>query len=217
MNPTISIIMPVKNGSNYIAEALESIRRQGCNVEIIVVDDGSTDNTADIVSKYGCTVLSHKESMGPVVAKNTGLQAAKGDYILFMDHDDKLRDNVLKTMCEALSDSPEFSAVQAQVQDFKSPDCGDSPVAVRPEPYYGLFTGAILIRRSVFDTIGLFPTTLTAGEIIDWSDRMSQHGLLIKKIDLVSTDRRVHNNNFGRTRRLEELKNYAAILRRRIK
>ena len=217
MSPKISIIMPVRNGANYIEEALESIQRQGCNVEIIVVDDGSTDNTADIASKHGCVVLSHKESLGPVVAKNTGLQAAKGDYILFMDHDDKLRDDVLKTMRTALAEAPDVSAIQALVQDFKSPDCGDSPVAIRPDPYYGLFTGAILIRRSVFDTIGLFPTTLTAGEIIDWSDRMNQHGLVIKKIDLVSTDRRVHDNNFGRTRKLEELRNYAAILRRRMK
>jgi len=217
MNSTVSIIMPVRNGSDYIEEALESIRRQGCNVEIIVVDDGSTDNTAEIASKRGCIVLSHKESLGPVVAKNSGLKAANGDFILFLDHDDRIRDGALKALCDALTDNPEASAIQALVQDFKSPDCDDSSLTIRPEPYYGLFTGAMLIRRSVFEIIGLFPSTITAGEIIDWSYRMDRHGLVIKKIDLVSTDRRVHNNNFGRVRKLEELRDYAAVLRRRMK
>ena len=130
--------------------------------------------------------------MGPVAAKNTGLQAASGDYVLFLDHDDRMREGALKTLCAALEEDPDASAVEAQVQDFKSPDCQDTNVLIRPEPYYGLFTGAILIRRKVFDVIGPFPTAQTAGEIIDWSFRMQENGLTVKKMDLVSTDRRVH-------------------------
>lgn len=216
MTPLVSVIMPVKNGSNYIREALDSLLKQGCRLEIIVVDDGSEDNTADIAREYGCVVLSHGSSLGPVVAKNTGLKAATGDYVLFMDHDDRMRPGALKALCSALAEDAQAAAVQAKVRDFKSPDCADAAVAVRPEPYYGLFTGAILIRRSAFDIIGPFSTAQTAGEIIDWTDRMQQNGLTVKKIDLVSTDRRVHANNFGRTRRIQELKDYAAILRARL-
>ena len=188
MTPLISVIMPVRNGSNYIREALESLLAQDCRLEILVVDDGSKDNTAAIAREYGCTVLSHGTSMGPVAAKNTGLQAASGDYVLFLDHDDRMREGALKTLC----------------------------VLIRPEPYYGLFTGAILIRRTVFDVIGLFPTAQAAGEIIDWSFRMRENGMTVKKIDLISTDRRVHGSNFGRTRRGEEFKDFAAILRARL-
>ena len=209
MTPLISVIMPVRNGSNYIREALESLLAQGCRLEILVVDDGSEDNTAAIAREYGCTVLSHGTSMGPVAAKNTGLQAASGDY-------DRMREGALKTLCAALEEDPDASAVEAQVQDFKSPDCQDTNVLIRPEPYYGLFTGAILIRRTVFDVIGLFPTAQTAGEIIDWSFRMRENGMTVKKIDLISTDRRVHGSNFGRTRRGEEFKDFAAILRARL-
>lgn len=216
MTPLISVIMPVRNGSNYIREALESLLAQGCRLEILVVDDGSEDNTADIARDYGCTVLSHGTSQGPVAAKNTGLQAASGEYVLFLDHDDVMRAGALKALCAALEDAPDVSAVQAQVQDFKSPDCQDDHVLIRTEPYYGLFTGAMLIRRTVFDVIGLFPTAQTAGEIIDWSFRMQENGLTVRKIDLVSTDRRVHGTNFGRTRRGEEFKDFAAILRARL-
>ena len=75
---------------------------------------------------------------------------------------------------------------------------------------------AILMRRRIFDTIGLFSTEQAAGEIIDWTFRMRQYGLDVKKIDMVSADRRVHGSNFGRTRRNEEFKDFAAILRARI-
>lgn len=217
MSPLVSVIMPVRDGSNYIREALESLLNQDCNLEIIVVDDGSLDNTAEIAGEYGCVVISHEESKGPVVAKNTGLTVAKGDYILFMDHDDKMRDGALKALVKAFDEAPDAYAVQAMVQDFMSPDCEGAGLSIRHDPYYGLFTGAILIRRKAFDIIGPFPTDHSAGEIIDWSDRMREHGLEVKKIDLVSTDRRVHQSNFGRTRRAEEMKNYAAILRARLK
>ena len=216
MTPLISVIMPVRNGSNYIREALESLLAQDCRLQILVVDDGSEDNTAAIACEYGCTVLSHGTSQGPVAAKNTGLQAASGEYVLFLDHDDVMRQGALKALCATLEEDPDASAVQAKVQDFKSPDCHDTNVLIRTEPYYGLFTGAMLIRRQVFDIIGPFPTAQTAGEIIDWSFRMQENGLTIKKIDLVSTDRRVHESNFGRTRRGEEFKDFAAILRARL-
>ena len=181
-----------------------------------MVDDGSEDNTAAIAREYGCTVLSHAASLGPVAAKNTGLQAASGEYVLFLDHDDVMRKGALKALCAALEEDPDAAAAQAQVQDFQSPDCPDTNVLIRPEPYYGLFTGAMLIRRQVFDVIGPFPTAQAAGEIIDWSFRMKENGLTVKKIDLVSTDRRVHGSNFGRTRRGEEFKDFAAILRARL-
>ena len=217
MTPLVSVIMPVRNGSNYIKEALESLLNQDFPIEIILVDDGSSDNTAEIAGEYGCVVISHDVPKGPVVAKNTGLTVAKGDYILFMDHDDKMRDGALKALLKAFDQAPDAYAVQAMVKDFKSPDCESGALTIRPEPYYGLFTGAILIRRKAFDIIGPFPTDHSAGEIIDWSDRMREHGLEVKKTDLVSADRRVHQSNFGRTRRAEEMKNYAAILRARLK
>lgn len=214
----ISVIIPVKNGTNYLGEALESLRRQELNLEIIVVDDGSTDATAELAREAGCVVLRHPVSRGQVAGKNTGLSAAKGDFILFLDHDDKVRDGALRTMLEALQAAPEASAVQAMVKDFRSPEIPDLPgILVRPEPFYGLFTGAILIRREVFDKIGPFSENVHTGEIIEWFSRLEAQGMQVKKLDLVSTDRRIHQTNFGRTDRTEEMKNYAAVLRERLK
>ena len=218
VNPLISVIIPVKNGTNYLGEALESLRRQELNLEIIVVDDGSTDSTAELARKAGCVVIQHPVSRGQVAAKNTGINAATGEFILFLDHDDRVRDGALKTMLEALQAAPEASAVQAMVKDFRSPEIPDLPgILVRPEPFYGLFTGAILIRREVFDQIGPFSENVHTGEIIEWFSRVEATGGKVIKLDLVSTDRRIHQTNFGRTDKLEEMKNYAAILRERLK
>ena len=77
MSNLISIIIPVKNGSNYMEEAILAIKKQNCDTEIIVVDDGSTDNTSDIAKNYGCIVIKNTTSQGPVVAKNQALKNCK--------------------------------------------------------------------------------------------------------------------------------------------
>ena len=217
-NSLISVIIPVKNGANYLREAIDSLVRQGVDLEIIVVDDGSTDDTVTIASSYGCKVISHPVCKGQVAAKNTGLGAAKGEYVMFMDHDDVMREGVLKAMLAAFEADPSASAVQAMVKDFLSPEIKELPgTVVRPDSYYGLFTGAILIRKSVFDEIGLFSESRKTGEIIEWSTKMEAAGLRISKIDLVATDRRIHSTNFGRTDKDREFKDYASILRERLK
>ena len=82
MNKLVSIIMPVKNGNNYIREAIESIKNQNVNSEIIVIDDGSTDNTASIAEELGCNVIKHEINKGQVAAKNTGLKQNRMKYLI---------------------------------------------------------------------------------------------------------------------------------------
>lgn len=220
MNKLISIIMPVKNGEKYIKEALNNIKKQEMNLEIIVVNDGSTDKTEQIAKEYDCIVINKEESEGPVKAKNDALKISKGEYILFHDHDDLMRENALKTLYNELENDLSISAIEAKVKDFISPDVSSEEAKrtiIKPEAYFGLFTGAILIRKTVFDIIGLFNESVTAGEIIDWQDKMDKNNLKIKKIDFIATDRRIHSSNFGKTQQNTEFKDYAALLRARMK
>ena len=185
MCPLISIIIPVKNGANYIKQALEAIHRQNVNKEIIIVDDGSTDDTADIARNYDCTIIKNEISQGPVKAKNVALQFAKGDYIMFHDHDDIMEPDILYELFRKLEENTDVSAVMAKVRDFYSPDLSEEErtrTQIKKEPYYGLFTGAVLIRKSVFEKIGLFNESVTAGEIIDWQSKMYANHLKIKKL-----------------------------------
>ena len=220
MNDLISVIIPVKNGSRgkYLNQAIEGIQAQNMNVEIIVVDDCSTDNTVEIAQSYGCKVVKHDTPKGQVTGKNSGLKAACGKYILFHDHDDIMTEGALKKLYDEFE--PDIMATEAKVQDWYSPDLSEEERAktlIKQEPYWGLFTGAILIKKEAFDKIGLFNEAVQTGEIIEWQSKMDSNGLKIKKIDFVSTMRRIHSTNFGKTHQNTEFKNYAAILRAKLR
>lgn len=219
MGKLISIIIPVKNGTNYLKEAIDGIKKQDMNVEIIVVDDGSTDKTFELAKGLGCNVIRNSHSEGPVKAKNKALTVSNGQYIMFHDHDDIMNSGYLKIMYEELEADDTISAVMCKVKDFISPEIPDEEkqrTIIKPEPYYGLFTGAVLMRREIFDTIGLFDESVTAGEIIDWQTKMDKHNLKIKKLDFVSTNRRIHSSNFGKTQQKTEFKDYATLLRAKL-
>ena len=218
MNDLISIIIPVKNGANYIKEALDGIKKQNIRIEIIVVDDCSTDNTVEIAESYGCKIIKHETSKGQVAGKNSGLKVANGKYILFHDHDDIMQEGALQRLYEEFE--PNIMAVEAKVQDWYSPDLSEEDkikTLIKQDAYWGLFTGAILIKKEVFDTIGFFNESIHAGEIIEWQSKMDSNGFRVKKIDFISTMRRVHATNFGKTNQKTEFKNYAAILRAKLK
>ncbi len=217
MNELISIIIPVKNGSNFLQEALDHIKAQEMDVEIIVIDDGSRDNTSEIAARNGCIVHRQEVCRGQVVAKNIGLKIAQGVFIMFHDHDDIMRDGALRAIYDAFDE--DTAAVMAKVKDFYTPGMTEEQkrhTPIKEEPYFGLFTGAVLTRKSAFDSIGNFNPSLNTGEIMEWEHGLKQNGLTIRKIDIIATDRRVHNSNYGKTNREKEFKDYAAVLRARI-
>lgn len=142
---------------------------------------------------------------------------------MFHDHDDIMQEGALKKLYDEFTPE-EFEqntmAVEAKVQDWYSPELSEEEKAKTPikqKPYWGLFTGAILIKKEVFDKIGYFNESVHTGEIIEWQSKMNSNGFKIKKIDYVSTKRRVHSTNFGKTHQNTEFKNYAAILRAKLK
>ena len=218
MNKLISVIIPVRNGEKYLKEAIQGIQKQKMDVEIIVINDGSTDNTGKVAEEAGCVVINHEKAMGPVVAKNTGLKKARGEYIMFHDGDDVMNEGALRILYDILETDASSMAVMGKVKDFISPDSRTSNSdIVKPEAYYGLFTGAVLMRRRIFDTIGLFSTKFCAGEIMEWENRMKEHHLAIRKVDVIATNRRIHDHNFGKTQRTTEFRDYAQILRQRLR
>ena len=220
MNELISIIIPVKNGSNSLKEAIEAIKKQNMNMEIIIVDDASTDNTVKIAEENGCKVIKHDISKGQVAGKNSGIKVATGKYILFHDHDDIMADGALKKLYDEITSDNSLCAVEAKVQDWYSPELSKSEkekTPIKQDAYWGLFTGAILIKKSVFDVIGFFNESIHTGEIIEWQAKMDKNNFKIKKLDFVSTKRRVHLTNFGKTNKATEFKNYASVLRAKLK
>jgi glycosyltransferase involved in cell wall biosynthesis len=153
------------------------------------------------------------------VAKNTALKQANGEFIMFHDHDDVMNDGALAAMIKELETEPDLYFVMAQVKDFYSPELSDNEknkILINDTPYYGLFTGAILIRKKLFDIVGHFDKNLNTGEIIDYMGKVTNLELQYKKNDLVASNRRIHSRNYGRTNIAKERKDYLAALRRRI-
>lgn len=209
----ISVVIPVKNGSKYIREAIEGIKKQNMNFEIIVVDDASDDNTTDIAQSMGCHIIKHETTKGQVIGKNTGLKAAKGDFILFHDHDDVMNEGTLKQMLHSFDE--DTYVVFAKLKDFLSPDATGIST-VKPEPYIGLLSGAALIRKTFFDKIGFFDETIAAGDAIWLNSKLEEYNLKSKKLNIVSLNRRIHDTNYGRTNQKKGYKDYATVLRAKL-
>lgn len=214
----ISIIIPCYNGANYLKEAIESINNQKMNTEIIVVDDGSTDNTAELAQQLGARVFSIPSS-GLSTARNVGLKHVNGEYVMFLDHDDLIAEGALEILYHEFKKDNELQYVQAKLKDFVSPELSDADkklLSPRNEPYGGVVPGAILFRKEVMEIIGGFDENLKTGQGVEFLLRCEKYNLKTLKLDFISAKRRLHNTNMGLTMRQQESKDYASLLRARL-
>lgn len=214
MNNLISIIIPAYNGEKYIQECITSIQNQNMNTEIIVIDDISTDKTADIARSMGCKVIVNDEHKGQVAGKNTGVRAAKGKYWLTIDQDDVLTEGALRRFYEEFQKDESLRIIMAKLKDF--PDTSEQIKFCKKEPFYGILTGAVMFKKDVFNKIGYFREDLITGDVIDLTNRLKKTDIEIKKIDFVSCKRRIHLTNFGRTNQKDEYRDYLKLLRERL-
>jgi glycosyltransferase involved in cell wall biosynthesis len=120
--PKLSIIMATYNRAHTLTRAIDSVLRQDYpNWELIIVDDGSTDNTAEVLAQYQdeprIRVVRHSENRGVTAAKNTGLDSISGEWFTFLDSDDELTPDALSTMIGVLEMDPEINAITCNCVD----------------------------------------------------------------------------------------------------
>lgn len=116
MTPEISVVIPAYNAGKYIAECIASVLEQQClNIEVIVVDDCSTDNTRDVVEKFDASIVKYlcldKNFGGPSKPRNVGLKQAKGKYLVMLDADDILVNNSISKRVEILKNNDSIAFV----------------------------------------------------------------------------------------------------------
>lgn len=216
----LSIIIPVYNAEAYLEEAVGSISGQTWKGEreIIIVDDHSEDHSLAKARSLGDHVIS-VEHGGAAKARNVGLQMACGDYVLFLDADDVLTQNALDLLFAAMEEDSNCDVVYGKAKDFVSPELSGEQrmrLKVRESGYGGIMAGCALIKKTVFDRSGSFDESLSSGEAVDWMMKLKETGSAVREIDSITLRRRLHMTNTGRLRREEEMKNYAAILRKRM-
>jgi glycosyltransferase involved in cell wall biosynthesis len=171
--PLISVIMPVHNGASFLAGAIDTIQHQSYRpIEIIVVDDGSTDQTAEIAARFQDDIrYVYQANQGPAAARNAGIQLAQGEIITFLDVDDLWADGALLNFTAYLMSHPNVEIVQGLVQRMQLVETGDQPSPTFTpifQPYQFVNLGSALYRRAVFDNVGLFDELLWDNEDTDW-------------------------------------------------
>lgn len=119
-NPLISVIIPVYNGEKYIRLCLEDMQSQSYeNLEIIVVNDGSTDRSAELIAQYPVKVIHLPENRGLSAARNSGMDAATGTYVHFMDVDDSINPDFYREMAAAVSETDADIACSGMINEIK--------------------------------------------------------------------------------------------------
>lgn len=204
MPDRVSVIVPAYNAAAYLAEALESaLQQRGAELEVVVVDDGSTDDTWNVANRFRPRVrILQQTNRGIAAARNAALKTCDAPFIAFLDADDIWPSGRLETLLTALQSSPAAGIAAGLVRCFASPELDPherARIHVPPgdSPGSGM-AGASLVRRTVMDRIGAFDETLRVGEMVDWYLRLRDAGVVQVLIDDVVLLRRLHGTNQGR-------------------
>ncbi|MBT8336309.1 MAG: glycosyltransferase [Gemmatimonadetes bacterium] len=212
---TVTCVIPVYNGARYLGEALDSVLDQGVDgLEVVVVDDGSTDDTPSVLDGYGDRLrVIRQDNAGPAAARNRGVEAAGGAFVCFQDADDLWAPGRLQRQLAVFEELPDTDLCLGLVQNFWMPELeaeartyAGTPFA-HPAP--GFIFPALVARREVFEQVGAIDPTLRVGEDNDWFLRAREAGLVEHVVPEVILRRRLHENNLTR----RDLASREALLR----
>jgi glycosyltransferase involved in cell wall biosynthesis len=196
MTALVSCVIPVFNGERYLAETVESVIGQTYSpVEILVVDDGSSDGTRDVIARFKTAVRAIEQPhAGVAAARNRGIAAAAADFIAFLDADDLwLRD---KLTC--------------QMERFRARDDIEASLTW----FENFATDGGVARRSVFERVGVFDPGLRTASCRDWFIRAREHGVMFDVVPRVLLRRRLHAANLSRDP--QKVDDYAALVKRHL-
>ena len=217
--PKVSVVIPCFNGEAYLSQTLDSVVKQSfCNYEIIVIDDGSTDSTSDIVIEFQKRFSSKikyylQENQGVAVARNSGIRNARGEYIAFIDADDEWTADKLQAAVEVLDANSDVILVHTKVQYISEKGELLETVAHKTENQSGrlfkklylrkanIATSSVIFRRGVVERGAIFDENLTrlGCEDRDFWLQVSKIGI-IAYINKVQVKYKVRGGSLSRNR-----------------
>lgn len=206
-NPLVSVIIPVYNGARFLRAALESVFAQTYRpIEVIVVDDGSTDDSGAIAQSFPDVHYIQQINQGVATARNNGIDAAHGEFFAFLDQDDLWTPDKLKLQVDHLLNNPDLGYTLTQQQFFLEPGT-DLPAWFRKEllttVHTGWVLGTLLVRRTTFKDIGNFAPGYTAANDSDWFFRAKAAGIPMAVVPELLLLKRIHEaNDSGRAKEI---------------
>jgi glycosyltransferase involved in cell wall biosynthesis len=197
--PLVSVIVPVYDGERFLAAALDSIVVPPlARVEVIVVDDGSSDSSAVIAGGRAPLVRTVRQDHGGLPrARNRGLAEVRGSLIAFLDADDLWAADTLTVQLQALERRPDVEIALGRTRRMwaaTAPDAAPGQVTLG-EPELALSFGSALVRRAVFDRVGRFDESFTYCDDWDWFMRAREMGVSIGVHSEVTLFYRRHDGN----------------------
>jgi glycosyltransferase involved in cell wall biosynthesis len=198
-HPLVSVIIPVHNGGRYLRAALESVLAQTYRpLEVIVVDDGSVDDSGPIAQSFHDVRYIHQPNQGVAAARNHGIEAARGEYLAFLDQDDLWTPEKLKLQIGYLLSHPDVGYTLTQQQFFLDPGA-TLPAWFRkellPSVHTGWVLGTLVVRRTAFAEVGNFATGYSAASDGDWFFRAKAAAIPMAVIPELLLLKRIHGTN----------------------
>jgi glycosyltransferase involved in cell wall biosynthesis len=196
--PLVSVVVPVHDGEKYLGDALASAARQQYPaLEILVVDDGSTDRSAEIARAAGPDVrVIPQPHSGLPAARNHGVREARGEYVGFLDSDDLWTDGKLAIQLRILERHRDIAVLIGHTRRMWQSTAEGTPGAVQlGDTELALSLGAALIRRSAFDVVGHFDEAISHSHDWDWFMRARELGVTVVVHDEVTALYRRHGGN----------------------
>ena len=218
--PLVSAIIPVYNGAAFLAAAIRNVLDQDwTSLEIIVIDDGSTDETASIAAQLGDAIrYAHQARGGPASARNRGIRMARGELLAFLDVDDLWPRDKLRRQAGFLAAHAAVAIVQGLIVRMELDPSAPGPDPVFEEcsePYQFINLGSAVYRASVFDTVGPFDEALRENEDMDWFIRAWEANVAKVVQDQVALFYRRHAGNMTLEQRHPQLR-IVSVLKRHL-
>lgn len=198
-HPLVSVIIPVHNGGRYLRAALESVFAQTYRpFEVIVVDDGSTDDSGVIAQSFPEVRYIHQENQGVAAARNNAIEVAQGEFFAFLDQDDLWTTEKLKLQIAYLLSHPEVGYTLTKQQFFLDPGA-TIPAWFRKEllseAHTGWVLGTMVVRRTAFEKVGNFATGYSAASDGDWFFRAKAAEISMAVVPELLLLKRIHSGN----------------------
>jgi glycosyltransferase involved in cell wall biosynthesis len=198
-NLLVSVIIPVYNCESYLAEAIESVLSQAYRpIEVIVVDDGSTDNSATIVKGYKSLKYCFQPHSGIGKALNLGIKESRGSFFAFLDADDLWTNNKLIRQMKVFKYDPKPDIVFGHIMNFFSHEMDEETrrtLKCSNESMPGYCKGSMIIKKEAFLSVGPFATNWKLGDFFDWYLRAMEKELTSLMLPEVVLRRRIHSSN----------------------
>ncbi|MDZ4833408.1 MAG: glycosyltransferase family A protein [Candidatus Melainabacteria bacterium] len=197
----VSVIVPVRNGARYVGETIASILAQTVPpLEVLIMDDASDDETATIAKSFGSPVRHFLlKQRGAAAARNSGVDAAKGNYLSFLDADDLWLPEKTERQLDCLIGHAASRVAFCHMEQFISPEIKELSIADKDKVLPGFSSCTMLIHADVFRSIGSFCENLRAGEFIEWFSRARDARIEPVMLSDILARRRIHKSNQGLT------------------